>query len=139
MIEMYIENEFMEQMSRWYIPPWLQYICYVIIAIILVCFAVLLYRNYLVTFISKRKQVSAILVSKITEQKTGVAAYNRSLQPKAKPEYKLYFYIADKYVDFEVDKDTWDLYEEDMIGILDYKGKCFYDFIVVPKSADKKL
>lgn len=136
MVGMYMETGVMEEMSRWYIPLWLQYICYVIIAIILICFAISLYKNYVVTIFSKRKQVSAILVSKVVEEKAGVTAYNRDLQKKAKAQYKLYFYIDDKYVDFEVNKDTWDLYEEDMIGILDYKGKYFYDFLVVPQLTE---
>ena len=94
---------------------------------------------YLSVIFEKEKYVKAVLVSKVEEAYKEVRVTNHSTAGVPSPAsgfrtgnvgtaYRLYFDIAGKTKELDVDKKTFDSLEEGMTGILNYKGVMFYSF-----------
>ena len=123
-------------------PIWIQVVCYIILAIAVIWMIRGVYINYLSVIFEKEKVVYARLVSKVEDEYRDVRATNN--QPTAgvtSPAsgfrsgnsgmaYRLYFDINGRTKELDVDKKTFDSFEEGMEGMLDYKGCMFYSFIV---------
>ena len=120
-------------------PIWLQVVCYVIFALSIMWMIRGLYMNYLSVIFEKEKYVKAVLVSKVEEAYKEVRVTNHSTAGVPSPAsgfrtgnvgtaYRLYFDIAGKTKELDVDKKTFDSLEEGMTGMLNYKGAMFYSF-----------
>ena len=94
---------------------------------------------YLSVIFEKEKYVKAILISKVEEAYKEVRVTNHSTAGVPSPAsgfrtgnvgtaYRLYFDIAGKTKELDVDKKTFDSIEEGMTGMLNYKGAMFYSF-----------
>ena len=94
---------------------------------------------YLSVIFEKEKYVKAVLVSKVEETYKEVRVTNHSTAGVPSPAsgfrtgnvgtaYRLYFDIAGKTKELDVDKKTFDSLEEGMTGMLNYKGAMFYSF-----------
>lgn len=94
---------------------------------------------YLSVIFEKEKYVKAVLVSKVEEAYKEVRGTNHSTAGVPSPAsgfrtgnvgtaYRLYFDIAGKIKELDVDKKTFDSLEEGMTGMLNYKGAMFYSF-----------
>ena len=120
-------------------PIWLQIVCYVIFALSIMWMIRGVYINYLSVIFEKEKYVKAVLVSKVEEAYKEVRVTNHSTAGVPSPTsgfrtgnvgtaYRLYFDIAGKTKELDVDKKTFDSLEEGMTGMLKYKGVMFYSF-----------
>ena len=120
-------------------PIWLQIVCYVIFALSIMWMIRGVYINYLSVIFEKEQIVKAVLVSKVEEAYKEVRVTNHSTAGVPSPAsgfrtgnvgtaYRLYFDIAGKTKELDVDKKTFDSLEEGMTGILNYKGVMFYSF-----------
>ena len=120
-------------------PIWLQIVCYVIFALSIMWMIRGVYINYLSVIFEKEKYVKAVLVSKVEEAYKEVRVTNHSTAGVPSPAsgfrtgnvgtaYRLYFDIAGKTKELDVDKKTFDSLEEGMTGMLNYKGAMFYSF-----------
>ena len=120
-------------------PIWLQIVCYVIFALSIMWMIRGVYINYLSVIFEKEKYVKAVLVSKVEEAYKEVRVTNHSTAGVPSPTsgfrsgnvgtaYRLYFDIAGKTKELDVDKKTFDSLEEGMTGMLKYKGIMFYSF-----------
>ena len=120
-------------------PIWLQIVCYVIFALSIMWMIRGVYINYLSVIFEKEKYVKAILISKVEEAYKEVRVTNHSTAGVPSPAsgfrtgnvgtaYRLYFDIAGKIKELDVDKKTFDSLEEGMTGMLKYKGVMFYSF-----------
>ena len=120
-------------------PIWLQIVCYVIFALSIMWMIRGVYINYLSVIFEKEKYVKAVLVSKVEEAYKEVRVTNHSTAGVPSPAsgfrtgnvgtaYRLYFDIAGKTKELDVDKKTFDSIEEGMTGMLKYKGVMFYSF-----------
>ena len=120
-------------------PIWLQVVCYVIFALSIMWMIRGVYINYLSVIFEKEKYVKAILISKVEEAYKEVRVTNHSTAGVPSPAsgfrtgnvgtaYRLYFDIAGKTKELDVDKKTFDSLEEGMTGMLNYKGAMFYSF-----------
>ena len=120
-------------------PIWLQIVCYVIFALSIMWMIRGVYINYLSVIFEKEKYVKAVLVSKVEEAYKEVRVTNYSTAGVPSPAsgfrtgnvgtaYRLYFDIAGKTKELDVDKKTFDSLEEGMTGMLKYKGIMFYSF-----------
>ena len=120
-------------------PIWLQIVCYVIFALSIMWMIRGVYINYLSVIFEKEKYVKAVLVSKVEEAYKEVRVTNHSTAGVPSPAsgfrtgnvgtaYRLYFDIAGKTKELDVDKKTFDSFEEGMTGMLNYKGAMFYSF-----------
>lgn len=120
-------------------PIWIQIITYIFMAFFLLWIVRGVYINYLSAFLSKRKIVNARLVSKVEETYKEVKVYNSRSGGvgnsatgfrvnKNGIAYRLYFNVNGKYIELDVDKQTFESFEEGQDGILDYKGCMFYSF-----------
>lgn len=120
-------------------PIWLQVVCYVIFALSIMWMIRGVYINYLSVIFEKEKYVKAILISKVEEAYKEVRVTNHSTAGVPSPAsgfrtgnvgtaYRLYFDIAGKTKELDVDKKTFDSIEEGMTGMLNYKGAMFYSF-----------
>ncbi|MGN0339759.1 MAG: DUF2500 family protein [Lachnospira sp.] len=120
-------------------PIWLQIVCYVIFALSIMWMIRGVYINYLSVIFEKEKYVKAVLVSKVEEAYKEVRVTNHSTAGVPSPAsgfhtgnvgtaYRLYFDIAGKTKELDVDKNTFDSLEEGMTGMLKYKGIMFYSF-----------
>lgn len=120
-------------------PIWLQIVCYVIFALSIMWMIRGVYINYLSVIFEKEKYVKAVLVSKVEEAYKEVRVTNHSTAGVPSPAsgfrtgnvgtaYRLYFDIAGKTKELDVDKKTFDSLEEGMTGMLKYKGVMFYSF-----------
>ena len=94
---------------------------------------------YLSVIFEKEKYVKAVLVSKVEEAYKEVRVTNHSTAGVPSPAsgfrtgnvgtaYRLYFDIAGKTKELDVDKKTFDSLEEGMTGMLNCKGAMFYSF-----------
>lgn len=120
-------------------PIWLQVVCYVIFALSIMWMIRGVYINYLSVIFEKEKYVKAVLVSKVEEAYKEVRVTNHSTAGVPSPTsgfrtgnvgtaYRLYFDIAGKTKELDVDKKTFDSLEEGMTGMLNCKGAMFYSF-----------
>lgn len=120
-------------------PIWLQIVCYVIFALSIMWMIRGVYINYLSVIFEKEQIVKAVLVSKVEEAYKEVRVTNHSTAGVPSPAsgfrtgnvgtaYRLYFDIAEKTKELDVDKKTFDSIEEGMTGMLNYKGAMFYSF-----------
>ena len=120
-------------------PIWLQIVCYVIFALSIMWMIRGVYINYLSVIFEKEQIVKAVLVSKVEEAYKEVRVTNHSTAGVPSPAsgfrtgnvgtaYRLYFDIAGKTKELDVDKKTFDSIEEGMTGMLNYKGAMFYSF-----------
>ena len=120
-------------------PIWLQIVCYVIFALSIMWMIRGVYINYLSVIFEKEQIVKAVLVSKVEEAYKEVRVTNHSTAGVPSPTsgfrtgnvgtaYRLYFDIAGKTKELDVDKKTFDSLEEGMTGMLKYKGIMFYSF-----------
>lgn len=120
-------------------PIWLQIVCYVIFALSIMWMIRGVYINYLSVIFEKEQIVKAVLVSKVEEAYKEVRVTNHSTAGVPSPAsgfrtgnvgtaYRLYFDIAGKIKELDVDKKTFDSLEEGMTGMLNYKGAMFYSF-----------
>ena len=120
-------------------PIWLQIVCYVIFALSIMWMIRGVYINYLSVIFEKEKYVKAVLVSKVEVAYKEVRVTNHSTAGVPSPAsgfrtgnvgtaYRLYFDIAGKTKELDVDKKTFDSLEEGMTGMLKYKGVMFYSF-----------
>ena len=120
-------------------PIWLQIVCYVIFALSIMWMIRGVYINYLSVIFEKERIVKAVLVSKVEEAYKEVRVTNHSTAGVPSPAsgfrtgnvgtaYRLYFDIAGKTKELDVDKKTFDSLEEGMTGMLNYKGAMFYSF-----------
>ncbi len=120
-------------------PIWLQIVCYVIFALSIMWMIRGVYINYLSVIFEKEKYVKAVLVSKVEEAYKEVRVTNHSTAGVPSPTsgfrsgnvgtaYRLYFDIAGKTKELDVDKKIFDSLEEGMTGMLNYKGAMFYSF-----------
>ena len=120
-------------------PIWLQIVCYVIFALSIMWMIRGVYINYLSVIFEKEQIVKAVLVSKVEEAYKEVRVTNHSTAGVPSPTsgfrtgnvgtaYRLYFDIAGKIKELDVDKKTFDSLEEGMTGMLKYKGVMFYSF-----------
>lgn len=120
-------------------PIWLQIVCYVIFALSIMWMIRGVYINYLSVIFEKEQIVKAVLVSKVEEAYKEVRVTNHSTAGVPSPAsgfrtgnvgtaYRLYFDIAGKIKELDVDKKTFDSLEEGMTGMLKYKGVMFYSF-----------
>ena len=120
-------------------PIWLQIVCYVIFALSIMWMIRGVYINYLSVIFEKEQIVKAVLVSKVEEAYKEVRVTNHSTAGVPSPAsgfrtgnvgtaYRLYFDIAGKTKELDVDKKTFDSLEEGMTGMLNYKGAMFYSF-----------
>ena len=120
-------------------PIWLQIVCYVIFALSIMWMIRGVYINYLSVIFEKEKYVKAVLVSKVEEAYKEVRVTNHSTAGVPSPAsgfrtgnvgtaYRLYFDIAEKTKERDVDKKTFDSIEEGMTGMLNYKVAMFYSF-----------
>ena len=120
-------------------PIWLQIVCYVIFALSIMWMIRGVYINYLSVIFEKEQIVKAVLISKVEEAYKEVRVTNHSTAGVPSPTsgfrtgnvgtaYRLYFDIAGKIKELDVDKKTFDSLEEGMTGMLNYKGAMFYSF-----------
>ena len=120
-------------------PIWLQIVCYVIFALSIMWMIRGVYINYLSVIFEKEQIVKAVLISKVEEAYKEVRVTNHSTAGVPSPAsgfrtgnvgtaYRLYFDIAGKTKELDVDKKTFDSLEEGMTGMLKYKGVMFYSF-----------
>ena len=120
-------------------PIWLQIVCYVIFALSIMWMIRGVYINYLSVIFEKEQIVKAVLISKVEEAYKEVRVTNHSTAGVPSPAsgfrtgnvgtaYRLYFDIAEKTKELDVDKKTFDSLEEGMTGMLNYKGAMFYSF-----------
>ena len=120
-------------------PIWLQIVCYVIFALSIMWMIRGVYINYLSVIFEKEQIVKAVLISKVEEAYKEVRVTNHSTAGVPSPAsgfrtgnvgtaYRLYFDIAGKIKELDVDKKTFDSLEEGMTGMLKYKGAMFYSF-----------
>ena len=120
-------------------PIWLQIVCYVIFALSIMWMIRGVYINYLSVIFEKEQIVKAVLISKVEEAYKEVRVTNHSTAGVPSPAsgfrtgnvgtaYRLYFDIAGKTKELDVDKKTFDSLEEGMTGMLNYKGAMFYSF-----------
>lgn len=120
-------------------PIWLQIVCYVIFALSIMWMIRGVYINYLSVIFEKEQIVKAVLISKVEEAYKEVRVTNHSTAGVPSPAsgfrtgnvgtaYRLYFDIAGKIKELDVDKKTFDSLEEGMTGMLKYKGVMFYSF-----------
>ena len=120
-------------------PIWLQIVCYVVFALSIMWMIKGIYTNYLSVIFEKEQIVKAVLVSKVEEAYKEVRVTNHSTAGVPSPAsgfrtgnvgtaYRLYFDIAGKIKELDVDKKTFDSLEEGMTGMLKYKGVMFYSF-----------
>lgn len=124
-------------------PIWIQIPCYIIYAIGIIWILYKVYDNFLAQLFQRRKIVKAQLVSKVKEEYSELKTYMgtgngsrtygiKSPYPITKSgiAYRLYFDINGRTKELDVDKKTFDAFEEGMEGMLDYKGCMFYSFNV---------
>ena len=120
-------------------PIWLQIVCYVIFALSIMWMIRGVYINYLSVIFEKEQIVKAVLISKVEEAYKEVRVTNHSTAGVPSPAsgfrtgnvgtaYRLYFDIAGKTKELDVDKKTFDSIEEGMTGMLNYNGAMFYSF-----------
>ena len=120
-------------------PIWLQIVCYVVFALSIMWMIKGIYTNYLSVIFEKEQIVKAVLISKVEEAYKEVRVTNHSTAGVPSPAsgfrtgnvgtaYRLYFDIAGKTKELDVDKKTFDSLEEGMTGMLNYKGAMFYSF-----------
>ena len=120
-------------------PIWLQIVCYVIFALSIMWMIRGVYINYLSVIFEKEQIVKAVLISKVEEAYKEVRVTNHSTAGVPSPAsgfrtgnvgtaYRLYFDIAEKTKELDVDKKTFDSIEDGMTGMLNYKGAMFYSF-----------
>ena len=99
--------------------------------------AIVFYAILLINW--RKKYVKAVQVSKVEEAYKEVRVTNHSTAGVPSPAsgfrtgnvgtaYRLYFDIAEKTKELDVDKKTFDSIEEGMTGMLNYKGAMFYSF-----------
>lgn len=130
------------------LPPWLQFICCVILGGFVLFIVRGIYENYLKTIFARRKVVKARLISKVKENykelRTAISSSSK-IVPSSGLEfsqgqrmgfskygiaYRLYFDVSGKIIELDVTEKIFDSLEEDSIGMLDYKGNYYYDFVV---------